>query len=333
MKVAAIIGDGAAGTTAATYLRRTDRHCRIEMYCDEPTPAYYRAALTNYMLGELKAEQLFAVPPTFFQDLSITRNPPRVSSIDTEQRSLSLGNGRTAFYDRLLVASGSRPALPPIPGSDVEGFMTMRTMQDARTILDKVAGGSVKRAVVVGGGILGLEVVSALRARGAQVTYLVRGNSFMTGVLDQVASDLVLARCRHFDVDLRLSEEIAGVESKAGKLAGVRLKSSGEQVKTGLVVVAAGIKPNIGFLAGSGVKTGRGVQVDSGMRTNVEGIYAAGDVTEVHDPATGRRGCLGCGSLPGIRGGWPASIWREAPSTGGSASTTTPPGCTISTLR
>ncbi|MFL5799192.1 MAG: FHA domain-containing protein [Actinomycetota bacterium] len=285
----AIIGDGAAGTTAAFYIRRADPNGRVIILSDDPQAAYYRAALTNFLIGELREEQLFAVPPNFYTEFRVERFQARVAQIDTRTNTLLLASGGGLPYDRLLIAAGANPNLPPWPGADLSGVMTMRTMQDARVVLDGLAGKQIRRAVVVGAGPLGIEWVQGLRNRGVEVTYVIRGDMFMEGILDRTASDLVWSRLRSGGVDLRLNDEITEVlGSKDRRVRAVRLKS-GQELPCELVGSAIGIRANIEFLDGSGVATERGIPVDERMQTNVPNVFAAGDIAAVLDPATGRR--------------------------------------------
>jgi len=290
-----IIGDGAAGTTTAQYIRRRDADGRITIIADDPNAAYYRAALTNYLIGELREDQLFAVPPDFYARNSIGRLLAQVAAIDTTNRRVVLASGGVPVsYDRLCIASGSAPNPPPFPGAELKGVMTMRTMQDARTFMEDLRSGRVKRAVVVGGGPLALEWAQALRARGADLTYILRGREFMAGVLDKTGSDLVASRLRAFGCDLRMDEEIAEViGDRHGHVHEVKLKNSGQKVRTQLVCAAIGIRTNTGFLQDSGVAVNRGIPVDDRMRTNLPDVYAAGDVAEVYDPQVGDKRGLG----------------------------------------
>ena len=318
MTTYAIIGDGATGTTAAFYIRRTDPTGRITMFSEESTPAYYRAALTNYLMGELRAEQLFAVPPNFYEEFRVERTLTRIVDIDTEARQIGLSDGRRHPYDKLLIATGSKARQPSFPGAELGGVMTMRTMQDARFVMDQVQSGYLKHAVIVGGGILGLELVAGLRARGVGVTYVIRGNTFMPTVLDQVASDLVVSRCRHFGVDVRMDEEVQeAYGGPDGYFRAARMKTSGEIVEGQLMVVAIGITPNVDFLDGSGITVNRGVPVDDHMRTNVPNVFAGGDMVEVHDPWIDRMRGLGLweparhhGRIAGINMAGGSEIWR-----------------------
>jgi pSer/pThr/pTyr-binding forkhead associated (FHA) protein/NADPH-dependent 2,4-dienoyl-CoA reductase/sulfur reductase-like enzyme len=314
----AIVGDGAAGTTAAFYIRRHDPNGRIRIYSDEPTPAYYRAALTNYLMGELRADQLFAVPPNFYQEFRVERVLTRVNGVDTANNRLYLSNGQQPAYDQLLLGAGSQARMPNFPGAELAGVMVMRTMQDARFVMDQIQSQRLQRATIVGGGILGLEWVAGLRTRKVDVTYVVRENGFMRNLLDQAASDLVISRLRHYGVDLRTQEELGEVYGASdGSLQAIQLKNSGDVVETQLLGFAIGIVPNIDFLHGSGININRGVPVDDYMRTNVRNVYAGGDIAEVMDPTTRRPRGLGLweparhhGRIAGINMAGGTETWR-----------------------
>src|SRR5688572_29427887 len=147
-----IIGDGAAGTTDAQYLRAVDAQATIVILSDDPHPAYFRAALTNYLLGALRTEQIFAVPPSFYDELRIHRAQARVVSIDPAQSNVVLAQGGRVPYDALLIATGSRCRPPIFEGWWHPGIMTMRTLQDVNKVLDLVKQRSLRTAVLVGGG-------------------------------------------------------------------------------------------------------------------------------------------------------------------------------------
>lgn len=282
-----IVGDGAAGTTAAYYIRTADKSASITIVSDDPNSAYYRAALTNYLLGELQESQLFAVPPDFYIENSIDRILARVSSVDTKNNRITLADDRQIEYDQLLIASGSRPNTPTFPGAELSGVMTMRTLQDVRTVVDGIRAGRVKHAVVVGGGPLGIEWVQGLMHDKVHVTYLLRGDMFFDRALDRTASDLVISRLRAEGVDVRTNEEIdQAVAGRDGHLRAVHLKNANQTIDCQLAGTAIGIRPNIEFLQDSGIELAKdekrgtllGVSVDKHMRTNIPNVYAGGDV-------------------------------------------------------
>jgi pSer/pThr/pTyr-binding forkhead associated (FHA) protein/NADPH-dependent 2,4-dienoyl-CoA reductase/sulfur reductase-like enzyme len=284
-----IIGDGGAGTTAAHYIRQADPSGQIEIYSDDPNAAYYRAALTNYLIGELREAQLFAVPPDFYQEQNVQRLLGRVTALDGNNSRFTLEDGSQVAYDQLLIAAGARPNAPMFPGAELPGVMTMRNLQDARTVMDLVSAKRLRQAVVVGGGPLGIEWVQGLLHHHVRVIYLLRGDMFFEKALDRTASDLVISRLRSEGVDVRLNEEIgAALAGRDGKMRAIRLKNSGEEVPCQLVGAAIGIRPNVEFLEGSGVdlavdpKRGiaQGIKVNEAMQTNIPNVYAAGDIIQ-----------------------------------------------------
>jgi NADPH-dependent 2,4-dienoyl-CoA reductase/sulfur reductase-like enzyme/pSer/pThr/pTyr-binding forkhead associated (FHA) protein len=290
----AIVGDGGAGTTAAYFIRFNDPSARIRIYSEDPNPAYYRAALTNYLVGELREEQIFAVPPDFYTQFNVERVLTRVEGVDPKNQRLTLSGGKSVGYDQLLIATGASANKPGFPGNELSNVMVLRSMQDVRYNLDLIASGELKRGVIVGGGILGLEWVSGLRARDVDVSFVVRGTVFMETILDPTASDLILSRCRHYGVDVRLDDEVAEIlGTKDGKFRGVRLKNSGALVEGQLLGWAIGIHPNAAFLQGSGIAVNRGVLVDDHLRASFPNVYAAGDCAEVTDPLLNMTRILG----------------------------------------
>jgi NADPH-dependent 2,4-dienoyl-CoA reductase/sulfur reductase-like enzyme len=277
-----VIGDGAAGLTAARALRLADGEARITVVSDDPHPTYYRAALTNYLLGELRDEQLWAVPPSFFEDYRIERHLDRVARIDAQGSRLWVTSTPQAIgYDALVIATGARCRPPTFDHADVPGVCTMRTLADTRWILDQLLGG-VRQVAIVGGGPLAIEWAIAAKERGAHTTLLVREGRVMGHALDAVGSDLLLARLRHAGIAVRTGVEVAcALRARDGRLGGVALKG-GEQLPCGMLGAAIGVVPNSEFLAESGIRLGKrgGVMVGAHMRTNVPNVYAAGDVTE-----------------------------------------------------
>jgi NADPH-dependent 2,4-dienoyl-CoA reductase/sulfur reductase-like enzyme len=278
-----ILGDGAAGTSAAEHVRRCDPEGQVAIYSDDPHPAYFRAALTNYLLGELTEDQLWAVPPNFYQEQQVYRVLAHIAGVDAQRKEVHLaGGGAPVPYDALLVATGSRARPPPFHGAELPGVMTMRTLQDARNMMDLMRSGTLARAVIVGGGPLGLEWAQGLKQRGVHVTLLMRENRFLPGALDDVASDLLLARLRQSGVEVGLSEEIqAALPAGDGRLGAV-VSKSGHTLPCELLGVAIGVICNSDFLASSGIALGksRGIVVDDHLRASLPGVFAAGDVAE-----------------------------------------------------
>lgn len=276
-----IIGDGAAGTTAAQTLRQSDPTATIAILSDDPNAAYYRAALTNFLLGELREEQVWAVPPSFYDELSIQRALVRVAKVETDKKLLWLAQGgRPIQYDALVLACGARARPPAFDGAMLPGVMVMRTLSDVHRVFDLIKLKGLRSAVICGGGPLALEWAHGLTHRGIKVMMVVRDRKFLPGAIDNVSSDLLLARLRAGGVEVRMGDEVVqAVPGPQGRVAGAILRS-GERVGCELVGVAFGVICNSEFLQGSPVALAKngGILVDDQMKTNVPDIYAAGDV-------------------------------------------------------
>ena len=274
-----IIGDGGAGITAAETIRGEDSAAAIGILTDDPNPAYFRAALTNFLLGELREDQIWAVPPDYYEAAHIHRVYTRVTAVDSGNQRISLSSGSAEPYDQLLIASGARARAPDFPGAHLPGVMTMRTVQDVRAVLDAINSGRVQHAVVLGGGALGLEWAHGMLEHGAKVTLLEFASRLLPRSLDPVASDLLAARLRGGGVEVHLGDVVAEAHpGPDGHVARVITKQ-GRQLEVQLVAAAIGVQCNTEFLQGSGVQLSeRGaVVVDRNMRTNVQNVFSAGD--------------------------------------------------------
>ncbi|HEX6277762.1 MAG TPA: FAD-dependent oxidoreductase [Polyangiaceae bacterium] len=279
-----IIGDGAAGLAAAERLRHADPSASIGIFTDDPSPGYYRAALTNYLLGELREDQLWAVSPDFYDSLGLRRIFGRVVGVDTQKCVVWDTTSPTPTpYDHLLVASGARPRPPNFEGAHLPGVMTLRTIQDARQVVDHVRLRRLSRAVVLGGGALGLEWAHALAEHGVKVTIMERSARFLPNALDEVASDLLAARLRQAGIDVVLGDAVVAARpGPDGSVAGV-VTQQGRALECGLVAAALGVVPSSEFLKGSGVALAENGALVANRRlaTNVPNVWAAGDVARV----------------------------------------------------
>lgn len=275
-----IVGDGGAGLTAAASLRLSDPEAVIGVFSDEPVPGYYRAALTNYLLGELREDQLFAVAPDFYQQYGIHRIYTRVVGVDVARSAVWCSTSpEPASYDQLLVASGARARAPTFDGAHLPGVLTLRTIADARQVYDAVKLRGLKTAVVLGGGALGLEWAHALLEHGVKVTLIERAPRFMPRALDEVASDLLAVRLRKAGIDVILNDEVRVVHPGPRGVSGITL-ASGRSLPCEIVAAALGVVPNSDFLANTGVTLApnAAVAVDARLQSSVANVWAAGDV-------------------------------------------------------
>ncbi|HMJ16450.1 MAG TPA: FAD-dependent oxidoreductase [Polyangiaceae bacterium] len=279
-----IVGDGAAGITAAETLRRLDPTATIGLYTDEANPGYYRAALTNYLLGELREDQLWCVGPEFYDTRKIHRVFARITHVDAAKREIwDSASSAPVPYDELLIAAGARPRPPSFPGADLPGVTTFRTLQDAQRVMDRLRMQSVQTAAVLGGGPLGLEWAHGLHERGVKVTIVERSSRFMPRVLDETASHLLTVRLRQAGIDVVQGEQVARAFPAQNGAVGAISTESGRAIRCDLLCVAFGVVPNSELVASAQVplSSSGALQVDRRMQTGVPGIWAAGDCASV----------------------------------------------------
>lgn len=285
-----VIGNGIAGVTAAEIFRAEDAHADITVIADDPFPVYYRPALKDYLAGRVREEKLWARPASFYQDQRVRLISARVSGIQAGQHCISLHNGRQIGYSRLLLACGARASSLRCPGVNLNGATTLRTIADYQAVQQQLR--QIRRVVVSGSGTLALETIETLRHRGFAVTHLIRRRALWSEILDLTASDLVLQQERRDGVEVRIEEEIAEITGQDGQVSGV-VTTSGTHIPCEMVLMAVGIEPTVDFIKSSGIPCGRGVIVNQAMRTAAPDVYAAGDVLEISEDATGRKRVLG----------------------------------------
>jgi nitrite reductase (NADH) large subunit len=279
-----VIGEGAAGATAAEELRRLDPHAAIGVFTEEPHPTYFRAALTNYLLGELREDQLFVNLPDFYEAQRIGRAFTRVVHVDAARGEVwDASSSQPTPFDALLVASGARPRPAPFRGATLPGIVTLRTLFDARSVMDSLQQGSITRATVLGGGPLGLEWASALLERGIQVTLVERSRRLMATALDEVASDLLAARLRAAGIELIVGDEVAEARASLHGRIGSLVLRSGREMFSDFVAVALGVLPNTDFLRASKLQLSPSgaLLVDRTLKASAPNVWGAGDAVSV----------------------------------------------------
>lgn len=272
-----VVGAGIAGFTAARQARRAAPELEITLLSKEPGPPYYRLSLTPFLGGLLPEESLPLKPEGWLDEQEIKLLEGEVASIDREGKKVLLADGSELLYDRLILANGAHPFVPPIPGATREGVATLRTLEDARRIIQRVEGGSA-RCVCVGGGLLGLEVAGGLLKRGAEVTVLEGFDRLLPRQLAAPAAALLKDRLEREGLTVRTGvvvKELLGDEA----VAAVGLES-GEEISADLVIVSTGVRPNSYLARQAELEVRHGVLVDDGLHTSDPDILAAGDVAE-----------------------------------------------------
>jgi len=281
-----IIGNGPAGVVAAETLRSGDPEADITLIGEEPEPPYSRMAIPYLLVGKIGEAGTYLRKDTdHFDRLKIHMVQARVDAIDVQARSVRLNNDTSLAYDRLLIATGSHPVRPPIPGMDLPGVLSCWTLEDARAIAASVKAGS--RVLQMGAGFIGCIIMEALALRGPQLTMVEMGDRMVPRMMDEVAGGMIQRWCDKKGVAVRTGRRVVSIVAN-GNVLTVTLDDD-EKFEVDVVICATGVKPNLAMLAGSGIEVGAGVLVDAGMRTNIPGIYAAGDVTEAVEFGTGRR--------------------------------------------
>ncbi|MEW6464632.1 MAG: FAD-dependent oxidoreductase [Pseudomonadota bacterium] len=280
-----ILGAGPAGVIAAETLRRhASAQDRITLVGDEPEPPYSRMAIPYLLIGHIdEAGTHLRKSPTHFADLGIERMQARASRVDAAGRRVTFEDGRTVSFDTLLIATGSTPVQPPVPGIDAEGVFHCWTLADAREILQRARPGA--RVLQLGAGFIGCIIMEALAARGVQLSVVEMGDRMVPRMMGPTAGGMIREWCEAKGVRVHTGTRIESVQP--GSPLRVRL-SDGQTVEADLLISAAGVKPTIGFLADSGITCLQGVLTDEYMQTNVPGVFAAGDCAEAFDKVSGQ---------------------------------------------
>jgi len=281
-----IIGSGPAGVVAAETLRKADPAAEITLLCGEGEPPYSRMAIPYLLKGEIdEAGTYIRKDADHYGRLRIQLVQARVQAVDTAARAVDVGNSRSLPYDRLLIATGSRPSRERIPGIDLPGVQPCWTLQDARAILAKAHPGT--RIVQMGAGFVGCIIMEGLLSRGVDLTILVRSGYMVRRMMNPTASGLIQRWCEAKGVKILTRTQPKGLRSNGGALQ-VDL-GDGRTLSADMYLSVVGVDPNLDFLAGSGVEIGQGILVDANLQSSVPGVYAAGDVAESTDCLTGKR--------------------------------------------
>lgn len=290
MEHVVIIGNGISGVTAARHIRKLSDK-RITIISAESDYFFSRTALMYVYMGHMKFEHTQPYENWFWKKNNIELLKGFVKTIETETKTLFFESGNSLKFDKLIIATGSKPNKFGWPGQDLKGVLGMYHKQDLEYLEQLAPNNKVcKHAVIVGGGLIGIELAEMLNSRNIPVTFLVRESSFWNGVLPNGESEMINRHIKGHHIDLRLSSNLKQIISdENGCVKSVVIEETGEEITCDLVGLTAGVSPNIGFLKSTEIEVNRGVLVNRHLETNIPNIYAIGDCAEQREPIGNRR--------------------------------------------
>jgi NADPH-dependent 2,4-dienoyl-CoA reductase/sulfur reductase-like enzyme len=303
-----IIGAGPSGVIAAETLRKTDPDGEITLIGDEPEPPYSRMAIPYLLMENIEEQGTYLRKgKDHYESKGIHLAEDRVIGVDAANKCLQLKKGGVKSFDKLLICTGARPIKPPVPGIDLPGVHTCWTLEDARHILKLAKPHS--KVLLLGAGFIGCIILEALAERHVDLTVVEMGDRMVPRMMNQTAGNLIKSWCESKNINVHTSTRVNAIEENKTPVPSglhrllnaigmgsrpeppahsLRVSLSNDHVvDADLVISAAGVKPNIEFLKDSGVEIKQGILVDHHLQTNIEGIYAAGDVAEGRDFSTG----------------------------------------------
>ncbi|MAY84292.1 MAG: FAD-dependent oxidoreductase [Flavobacteriales bacterium] len=279
-----IIGNGVAGITTARHLRKRS-NCRITVISSESKHFFSRTALMYIYMGHMKYEHTKPYSDDFWEKNRIELLQARVDEIQPNEKQLKLADGETLSYDKLVIATGSKTATYGWKGLELEGVQGLYSLHDLQQMEINTKG--IQNAVVVGGGLIGVEMAEMLHSRGIHVKFLVREDRFWGSVLPKEEGELIGNHLISEGIELRYQTELDEIIGE-GKVQTIKTKS-GETINCDFVGICTGVKPNVDFLRNSALEIDKGILVDEYLQTNLPDIYAAGDCAQLRNARKGRK--------------------------------------------
>jgi nitrite reductase (NADH) large subunit len=277
MKKLVVVGNGMAGIAAVEQILKYDRRFKISVFGEETHVNYNRILLSSVLAGEREFDEITLNDIDWYRSHDIDLHlGVRIVDVDAAERTVTGDDGSVTAYDTLLLAIGSRPLIPPIAGADKDGVFCFRTLDDARKLIERARPGV--RAVVIGGGLLGLEAARGLHVRGAEVTVVHLADTLMERQLDGVGGTFLKTKIGQLGIRVLTSKQTQAV---LGETSVERVQfADGETLAAELVVIAAGICPNVELGRRAGLKVNRGIVVNDFMETSHPDIVAVGECVE-----------------------------------------------------
>ena len=284
-----IIGAGPSGVVAAEHIRKFDKSASITIIGDEPEAPYSRMAIPYHLIGNIEEEGThLRHTEGHFVGLGINLVNARVEKIDSTNKTVKLSTGGTESFDKLLIASGSRPISPPIPGIGEPGVHSCWTLEDARSIAALAKPGA--KVIQIGAGFIACIILEALARRDVDLTVVEMEDRMVPRMMDSVAGNMIKDWCVHKNIDVFTNGQVTEIKKTDGPhtfKVSVKTRDGVTELDADLVITATGVQPCVDFLEGSGITVDEGIIVDKNMQTNIVDIYASGDVAQGKDFCTG----------------------------------------------
>ncbi len=281
-----IIGNGISGITCARNIRKQSND-EITVISSETEHFYSRTALMYIYMGHMKYEHTKPYEDWFWNKNRIGLVKDHVTSIDTKNKQVHLKTGTAVSYHKLVIATGSKSNMPQYAGINLKGVQALYGMPDVELMFENTK--DAKRGVIVGGGLIGIEMTEMLLSKNIHVTFLIREQVYWNNVLPKEEATLVTRHIKEHFVDLKTATELKEIKGdSSGKVTGV-ITNKGEEISCDFVGIAVGVSPNISFLKGSGIETDKGVLVNEFFETNIPEVYSIGDCVQYKNPLPGRK--------------------------------------------
>ncbi len=281
-----IVGGSAAGISAVEAIREMDPVGSITVISDESYAGYSRPMISEFVSGEANLQNMLFREESFWEKNQVQLLTGRKAiCIDLTERNVKLETGQEINYEKLLIATGGNPFVPKIEGTEKNGVFTFTTISDAERLVARIKMDEIKKATVVGAGLVGISVTEALVKRGLSVTLVELQSHILSLLLDPTASDIVENVIRGAGVTIITGQSVQRISGKSGNQSAVGgiILTDGKQISCDLVILAIGVAPRTNLVSGTIVKMNRGIIVDNFMQTNVPNVYASGDVAETFD--------------------------------------------------
>lgn len=291
-----IIGNSYAGTSAAASIREVDSTGEIVILSSENYRAYARPLISYFLAGRVRAADMYYRDRSFYHKNNVEmRLGEKVVGIDIKMKTVQLDRGEDIGYDRLLISTGGRPALQRVDGIDAKNVFTFTTWDDAKKLRETIK--KKRKAVVLGGGLIGMKAAEGLKANGLDVSVVISSPRVLSLILDEVSGEIMNRHLIKSGVSLITGHSVEEVCSGSGGEVSEVVLDTGKKIECGIVVVAKGVRPNIEFIKESGILLNRGIIVDTHMKTNINDVYSAGDSAEAWDLVNRRNSVIAIAPL------------------------------------